>query len=74
MRAVVYFYGPKTAWANRIDETEIVASKTVPSKYVGRWWALSIVSQMNQARVGWAVIDDAGEAIEHRPPTGQLAA
>lgn len=65
MRAVVYFHGPKTAWRELVDEDEIIASRNVPNRFIGRLWARSILATLDPKRCGWAIVDDEGEQLEH---------
>lgn len=64
IEAVVYFAGPRSVWADKPDETEVIAR--FPSRWV--WLAhsraLSLHRQLNSGRCGYFVARD-GEMIVH---------
>lgn len=61
---VLYFAGPKTLFSGRISEDEIILRRSCPWRWLARKIARNLHSQLDPARVGWAVLKD-GEAVEH---------
>lgn len=74
MRAVVYFLGPKTIWAKKIDPSEIIASCEVRALFAARLWAQTIHAPLDKNRCGWAIVNDDGEELEHIQALGVVPA
>lgn len=60
--AIVYFAGPKTIWAEKIDETEIIARFHAPWLWLARLQARGALG--NTGRCGYAILRDGTVAEE----------
>ena len=61
---VVFFYGPLTKFARKVDKREIIArTREVPFIWLARMQARAVHRQLDPQRCGWAVLRD-GKAVE----------
>jgi hypothetical protein len=65
---IVYFAGPKTRWAGKVDECEIIArTPDVRWRWLARAQLLNIHRQLDPSRCGYVLLDG-DRAVEHYDP------
>jgi hypothetical protein len=65
--SAVYFYGPKTSWANHPHEEEIIARFSSRFRFLAALFARSLHERLDPMRCGYAVMR-AGAVIESVTP------
>lgn len=66
---VLYFAGPRSRWAERVDESEIIArTAEVPWRWLARRALLSLFRQMDSTRVGFALMHGDRCVEQYDPP------
>ena len=64
---VIYVAGPKSRWAGRIDEDDIIAHVGGPWRWLARLYLLNIHGSLDASRCGYALLRD-GECVEQYDP------
>lgn len=76
IRAVVYYAGPATVWADAIDPREVIAESSHRWPWLARLWARSVHGSLDPRRCGWALFDGSRQLEQVAatdPPTGSVA-
>jgi hypothetical protein len=57
LRIVVYYEGPKSSWANKVDESEVIMDMEVQVQHLYQAQALALGSLGNTGRCGYVIIE-----------------
>lgn len=70
---VVYFAGPKSRWAERIDESETIATFDSMWQWHVRFLTRGLHAQLDATRCGYAILKDQVCIEQYDPPIEELA-
>lgn len=62
--SVIYFRGPKTMWAGKVSEDEVIARRESKYLWFARSYARELHGSLDPTRCGYIVLKDS-EVLEH---------
>lgn len=54
-KVVVYFASPRTKWAGKIHDEDVIAGYRYRRLWLARWIARSVINNLNAKRCGYAI-------------------
>lgn len=65
--ATIYFAGPATVWAGKVDPREIIARREFLFAWMAKWWARRMHGELDPTRVGYVVTNGEQQLVHVTP-------
>lgn len=67
---VLYFAGPRSRWAGKVDEDEVIARFQTRWRWLARYLTVSLFMRLDERRCGYAILAD-GVTVEQYDPKSE---